>query len=302
MKPLIIITGPTACGKTPTAVELAKLANGEVVSADSMQIYKGMDIGTAKPSISERDGIPHHMIDIVDPSEDFSAATFQQMARAAIDDIHKRGKLAVLAGGTGFYINSVVYEDALSPDSADDMQYRIELMRQPDIYERLQKLDPKSAEAIHPNNIKRVARALAYCELNGSKFSDHKPEKRPLYDAKFYVLHRNRALLYEAINRRVDAMIKQGLVEEVKALLKLEKHGTAMQALGYKEMLPYLSGEQSLEEATEAVKQGSRRYAKQQLTWFRHQLKGTWLSMDEYSPQEAARRIYYGENLSGHST
>jgi len=293
MKPLIIITGPTACGKTPTAVALAKLANGEVVSADSMQIYRGMDIGTAKPSMEEREGIPHHMIDVAEPTEDFSAATFRQMASAAIGDIHKRGKLPILAGGTGFYINSVVYEDVLSPDSTDDIQYRIELMKQPDIYERLKKIDPKSAEAIHPNNIKRVARALAYYEVNGSRFSDHKPEKRPLYDASFYVLHRDRALLYEAINHRVELMIKQGLVEEVKALLKLEKHGTAMQALGYKEMLPYLSGRQSLKEAIEAIQQGSRRYAKQQLTWFRHQLKGTWLSMDEYSPKEAARRIKY---------
>ena len=301
MKPLIIITGPTACGKTPTAVALAKLANGEVVSADSMQIYRGMDIGTAKPGIEEREGIPHHMIDIADPSEDFSAATFQQMARAVIDDIYNRGKLPILAGGTGFYINSVIYEDALSPDSLDDMQIRTELMKQPDIYERLKKLDPKSAEAIHPNNIKRVARALAYCEANGSKFSDHKPEKRPLYDASFYVLHRDRALLYEAINNRVKLMIKRGLVEEVKTLLKLEKHGTAMQALGYKEMLPYLNGEQSLEEAIAAIQQGSRRYAKQQLTWFRHQLKGTWLSMDEYSPMEAARRIKH-EELSRHGT
>ena len=302
MKPLIIITGPTACGKTPTAVALAKLANGEVVSADSMQIYKGMDIGTAKPSMEERDGIPHHMIDIAEPSDDFSAATFQQMARTAIADIHSRGKLPILAGGTGFYINSVVYEDALSPDSLDDMQIRIELMKQPDIYERLKKIDPESAAAIHPNNIKRVARALAYCEANGSKFSDHKPEKRFLYDASFYVLFRKRALLYEAINRRVELMIEQGLVEEVKTLLKLEKHGTAMQALGYKEMLPYLRGQQSLEEAIAAIQQGSRRYAKQQLTWFRHQLKGTWISMDEYSPREAARRIYYGEKLSGHGT
>ena len=291
MKPLVIITGPTACGKTPTAVALAKLVDGEVVSADSMQIYRGMDIGTAKPSMEEREGIPHHMIDVAEPTEDFSASVFQQMAREAIDDIYKRGKQPILAGGTGFYINSVVYEDALSPDSADDMQYRLVLMKQSDIYGRLKKLDSKAAAAIHPNNIKRVARALAYCELNGSKFSDYKPEKRPLYDASFFVLHRDRVLLYDAINQRVEDMINRGLVDEVKALLKLEKHGTAMQALGYKEMLPYLKGQQSLEVAITAIQQGSRRYAKQQLTWFRHQLKGTWLSMDEYNPKEAARRI-----------
>ena len=303
MKPLIVITGPTACGKTPTAVALAKTADGEVVSADSMQIYRGMDIGTAKPSVEEREGIPHHMLDVADPAEDFSAAIFQKMAREAIADIHSRGKLPILTGGTGFYINSLVYEDALSPDS-DDKGLRDALMAEPDIYQRLQKVDPEAARAIHPNNIKRVARALAYYEINGRPFSHHKTEKKLLYDASFYILYRDRALLYKAIDRRVEAMITQGLVEEVKKLLSegVGENSTAMQGLGYKEMLPYIYGQSTIDEVVSAIQQGSRRYAKRQLTWFRHQMEGTWLSMDDHSPEEAARRIYYGKELSRHDS
>jgi len=292
MKKIIVITGPTACGKTPTAIALAKLIDGEIISADSMQIYKGMDIGTAKPDLSEMDGIPHHMLDIADPSENFSAALFQKMSRKVVADIQSRGKSVIVAGGTGFYINALLY-DNLSPD-ADDSDLRDRLMKESNLHERLKAVDPISAEAIHPNNIKRLARALAYYEVNAHPFSNHKSEsKKPLYDTAFYILHRGRSLLYKAIDHRVEVMINRGLVDEVKRLLAegLSEKSTAMQALGYKEMLPYIKGQCSLEEAVAAIQQGSRRYAKRQLTWFRHQIDGVWLSMEEYSPTEAARKI-----------
>ena len=237
MKSIIIITGPTACGKTPTAVALAKKIDGEVVSADSMQVYRGMDIGTAKPTIEECEGIPHHLIDVVSPHEHFSAALFQKLAWEAIDGIHSRGQVPILVGGTGFYIDVALYEDALLPNRA----------------------------------------------------------RIPRYKAKAFILYRDRAELYETINRRVDIMISRGLVEEAEKILAsgIPENATALQALGYKELLPYIRGECKLEEAVNAVKLGSRRYAKRQLTWFRHQIKGEWLSMDELTPLEAAERIVY---------
>lgn len=279
-KPLIVICGPTACGKTAVAIALAKQINAEIVSADSMQIYRGMDIGTAKPTIAEQNNIPHHLIDILDPWEKFSAAMFQQMAREAIDDIHNRGKVPILAGGTGFYINAVIYDNLLVPDFPRE-------------------------------------------NLN------------LWYNTLFIVLYRDRERLYEAIERRVDNMIDQGLVGEVERLLLQIKTTsaktiaiesspqepiTALQAIGYKEIIPYLEGQCSLEEAKSAIKLGSRRYAKRQLTWFRNQNRNQnmtqndnqtknqyihWLSTDDKEPEEAAeeiRRIYNGEKLSGHDT
>ena len=237
MNTLIVICGPTACGKTPTAIALAKMINGEIVSADSKQIYRGMDIGTAKPAIAEREGIPHHLFDVAEPGEDFSAKLFQQMATKVIDDIFKRGKTPILAGGTGFYINAAIYENALDRKEDEILQAR--------------------------------------------------------YKAQFFILHRDRAKLYEAINQRVETMIKQGLAAEVEILLNagVKENSTAMQALGYKEMLPYLRGQCSLDETVKSIQQGSRRYAKRQLTWFRHQIKGHWLSMDEMTVNEAAEKI-----------
>ena len=304
MIPLIVITGPTACGKTPTAVALAKKIKGEIVSADSMQIYKGMDIGTAKPTMAERDGIPHHMLDIEDPKKDFSAAVFQQMARGAIEDIYSRGKIPILVGGTGFYIAGVVYENALTSEEDDnansrELIIREELMKQAAqkgggaLHNRLKIVDPQSAVGIHPNNVKRVVRALAYYEANHKPISAYKRGRDLRYGTLFIVLNRDRGSLYETINRRVEVMINQGLIQEVEKLLAagVGDKATAMQALGYKEIVPYLKGACSLEEAVKAIKQGSRRYAKRQLTWFRHQLDGHWLSMDDKTPEEAAEVI-----------
>jgi len=306
--PLIVITGPTACGKTPTAVALAKKINGEIVSADSMQIYRGMDIGTAKPTLAERDEIPHHMLDIADPKNDFSAAAFQQMARDAIEDIHSRGKMPILVGGTGFYIAAAVYENALTQDKDEEesaiskeLIIREQLMKEtaqePEgaaaLHNRLKIVDPQSADRIHPNNIKRVVRALAYYEANHQPISAHKRGRDLRYDTLFIVLHRDRASLYQAIDRRVKVMIEQGLVREVEELLAtgVGNKTTAMQALGYKEIIPYLRKECSLEAAVQAIQQGSRRYAKRQLTWFRHQIDGHWLSMDDKTPESAAEAI-----------
>ena len=306
--PLIVITGPTACGKTPTAVALAKKINGEIVSADSMQIYRGMDIGTAKPTLAERDEIPHHMLDIADPKNDFSAAAFQQMARDAIEDIHSRGKMPILVGGTGFYIAAAVYENALTQDKDEEesaiskeLIIREQLMKEtaqePEgaaaLHNRLKIVDPQSADRIHPNNIKRVVRALAYYEANHQPISAHKRGRDLRYDTLFIVLHRDRASLYQAIDRRVVVMIEQGLVREVEELLAtgVGNKTTAMQALGYKEIIPYLRKECSLEAAVQAIQQGSRRYAKRQLTWFRHQIDGHWLSMDDKTPESAAEAI-----------
>jgi len=306
--PLIVITGPTACGKTPTAVALAKKINGEIVSADSMQIYRGMDIGTAKPALAERDEIPHHMLDIADPKNDFSAAAFQQMARDAIEDIHSRGKMPILVGGTGFYIAAAVYENALTQDKDEEepaiskeLIIREQLMKETaqepegaaSLHNRLKIVDPQSADRIHPNNVKRVVRALAYYEANHQPISAHKRGRDLRYDTLFVVLHRDRASLYQAIDRRVKVMIEQGLVREVEELLAtgVGDKTTAMQALGYKEIIPYLRKECSLEAAVQAIQQGSRRYAKRQLTWFRHQIDGHWLSMDDKTPESAAEAI-----------
>ena len=291
---IVVICGPTACGKTRVAVELAKMIDGEVVSADSMQVYRGMDIGTAKPAMNERDGIPHHLFDVADPTEDFSAAAFKGLAREAIDDILKRGKAPILAGGTGFYINAVIYDDALAPETPVDANLRRELMNDPNLYERLKAVDPKSADRIHPNNIKRAARAYAYYLETGRPISGHAVKRVLRYNTLSIVLYRERALLYEAIDRRVISMISKGLAKEVENLLAVgvKEESTAMQALGYKEMIPYLKGQCTLEEAQKAIQQKSRRYAKRQLTWFKNQINGCWLPMDEKTPKEAAMEVF----------
>ena len=282
------------------------MINGEIVSADSMLVYRGMDIGTAKPNMAERDGVPHHLIDVVSPMEDFSAANFQQMAREAIDDIHNRGKLPILAGGTGFYINAAVYGGLLADCSKKEAAIRKLLMQQTAmeggvvLHNRLKVADPLSAEKIHPNNIKRVVRALAHYEATGYPISANNQEQKLLYNTLFIVLNRNRDQLYEAIDRRVEMMMIKGLEDEVKKLIAygINMTTTAMQALGYKEMIPYFSGQCTLEEAKQAIKQGSRRYAKRQLTWFRQQIKnGVWLSMDNTTPKQAADMIKKMPNI-----
>lgn len=278
-KPKIVgVVGPTASGKTDFAVDLALERNGEVVSCDSMQIYRGMDIGTAKPTKDEMRGVPHHMIDICDVNEDFSAAKFVKMARACIDDILSRGRLPILCGGTGLYFDSVINNISFT-ETKSDPDYRESLKKLADekgaeyVHGMLREADPDSAEKIHPNNVRRVIRALEIYHLSGRPKSELDVEQRgePLYDAEIYEISRPREELYERINQRVDMMIAAGLEGEVRGLLEngADINSTAMQAIGYKEMAEYIRGELSLGGAVEKIKHETRRYAKRQITWFK---------------------------------
>ncbi len=284
------VIGPTASGKTAFAIDLALAEKGEIVSCDSMQIYRGMDIGTAKPQKEEMRGVPHHMIDVADINENFSVAKFVKMARAAIDDILSRGKLPILCGGTGLYFDSVVSNINFTAQKSDS-EYREYLNRLAAekggdyVYEMLREADPKSAEAIHPNNVRRVIRALEIYHATGLPKSELDIEQRgePLYDAKIYCLRLPREKLYEKINQRVDMMMAEGLEEEVRGLIErgARTDSTAMQAIGYKEMAAYIRGELSKDEAVEKIKRETRRYAKRQMTWFRGEKNVTWVDMNQ---------------------
>lgn len=285
---LYVIAGPTASGKTAVAIELAKKINGEIVSADSMQVYKHMNIGTAKPTQAEMDGIPHYLLDVVAPDESFSVADYTQLATKAIDDILDRGRAPILAGGTGFYINAVIYgtefteteEGQHEKDNALRKAY-INLANEKGgefIHQKLEALDPESAKAIHPNNIKRVARAISYCESTGQLFSVHnKAQKASVakYDVDFNVLSMPREILYDRINMRTLQMWEAGLVAEVEHLLSLgyDPKLASMQAIGYKETIKFIYGEYTKEEAIAQIQQSTRNYAKRQETWFRHQIR-----------------------------
>ena len=288
-KPKIVcVVGPTASGKTAFAIKLAKERNGEVVSCDSMQIYKYMNIGTAKPDIEEMEGIPHHMLDFVEPSEDFSVADFVKRAREVIDDILSRGKLPVLCGGTGLYVDSIINQIEFGEEKRDD-EYRnkLNILAQTEgveaVHNILREKDPKAAEEIHPNNLKRVIRALEIIKTTGlSKAeADEKAKGVPVYDAEIYGMKMERERLYERINRRVDIMLENGLLEEVQSLMKLNlpPECTAMQAIGYKEFVMFFKGECSFEEAVESVKRESRRYAKRQMTWFKRNPNIKWIEV-----------------------
>jgi len=297
-----VIAGPTASGKTAVAVALAQRIGGEVVSADSMQIYTGMDIGTAKPTAYERDGVPHHMMDIVAPDEPYSAALYQQQARAAIKDIHARGKMPILCGGTGFYINAVLYDVLFDKSDSDELlrtQLTTEAASKSPAYmhEQLQKLDPHAAFAIHPNNVKRVIRALSYCQSTGLLFSQYnatQKKRHSLYNAAFVCLAMDRDILYQRINQRVHAMIDAGLVDEVANLLAKGYCPSlvSMQGIGYKEIVPLLEGRCSHLDAISAIQQNSRHYAKRQMTWFRNQNPTAFnMSLGGMTPMEIAERI-----------
>ena len=249
-KPLIVLTGPTAVGKTALSIQLARRIGGEIISADSMQVYRHMDIGTAKIRLEEMDGVPHHLIDILEPTEDFNVVRFQALARAAAEDIYSRGKIPIVAGGTGFYIQA-------------------------------------SAEAIHANNVKRVIRALEYYEQTGEKISAHNEAERAKtspYHFFYYVLNTDRTVLYERIEKRIDEMMEEGLVEEVRQLQAMgcRRDSVAMQGLGYKEILAYLNGEMSLETAVNILKRDTRHFAKRQLTWFRRERDVRFLYLPEF--------------------
>lgn len=290
-KPLLIIVGPTAIGKTKLSIEAALALKGEIVSADSMQIYKYMDIGTAKPSIDERRKVLHHMIDIVDPDSDYSVALYQKDALEAINKIHEKGKIPILTGGTGLYINSIRYSMDFSP-AAVDREYRNELNNiykergSQYVYDMLRKVDSETAARLHPNDKKRVIRALEIYKLTGRTMADHrqdfKNKERP-YRFVIIGLNMDRKKLYNRIDTRVDSMIEAGLVKEVEGLLNrgYKKELTSMQGLGYKQIINYLEGNYTLDTAIEEIKKLTRRYAKRQLTWFRQTEGIDWINLDE---------------------
>lgn len=287
--PVIVVVGPTASGKTRLSVDLAKHFGGEVISADSMQIYRYMDIGTAKVTEEEKQGIPHHMIDILDPGEKFSVAEYVDMSSKLVYTVHERGKVPVIAGGTGLYVDSLITGTAFEPLESDQT-LRDELQKEADtlgneaLFQRLQKVDPEIAKTLHPNNVGRVIRALEVCLLTGITMSEHQRRSRlqpAPYDSCIIGLsYDDRQKLYDRIDLRVELMVKEGLIEEVKSLAEKGFGQTAAQAIGYKEILEYLHGEVSLEEAVETVKRQSRRYAKRQLTWFRRNQNIHWIYPD----------------------
>jgi tRNA dimethylallyltransferase len=286
---LLVLIGPTAVGKTRLSIELAKKYNAEIISGDSMQIYKGMDIGTAKISPEEMEGIPHHLLDIREPHESFSVADFQQLVREKITDIHRRGKLPMLVGGTGLYIQSVIYDYQFSDVVSDD-DYRSNLEEQASqygndfIHDLLKQIDSESAERIHPNNVRRVIRALEVFHCTGRTIGENQQnqEQELVYDVALIGLTMDRDKLYERINLRVDLMMKNGLIEEVKSLYDQGlREEQSIQAIGYKEIYDYWDGYVTLEEAKDHLMQNSRRYAKRQLTWFRNKMDVTWFDMTD---------------------
>ena len=299
-KPLIVLTGPTAVGKTKLSIELAKAVNGEMISADSMQVYRHMDIGTAKIHPDKMQGIPHFMIDEFEPDEEFNVFVFQKKVKKYIEDIYSRGKIPILVGGTGFYIQAVLYDIAFTEENQGNA-YRLELQSEAEkeggrekLHVLLQKVDPESAASIHENNVKRVIRALEYYYDTGEKFSLHNETQRKKtspYNFCYFVLNRDRAELYSRIDMRVDQMMEQGLIKEVEALnaMGYDRSYVSMQGLGYKELLSYLDGECTLDDAVNQIKQSTRHFAKRQLTWFRRERDVTWLDIDGAKNEDVIR-------------
>lgn len=294
-KPLVILTGPTAVGKTALSIMLAKAIGGEIISADSMQVYRYMDIGTAKIKPEETEGVPHHLIDVLNPTEDFNVTAFQTMAKQAINEIYSRGRIPIVAGGTGFYIQSLLYD--VSFEETEVSSYREELTAYYEAYgahalhEELKKVDPVSYEEIHENNVKRVIRALEFYHDTGYPISEHNKaqrQKESPYNFEYFVLNDDREALYRRIEERIDAMIEMGLIEEVQGLLDYgcQPDMVSMQGLGYKEIISYLNGECSLEEAVYILKRDTRHFAKRQLTWFRREKEVTWIDRTSFSSEE----------------
>lgn len=292
-EPLVILTGPTAAGKTKLSVELAKRINGEIISADSMQVYRRMNIGTAKVTEQEMEGIPHHLIDILEPWEEFNVVSFQTYAKRAVQQIREKGKIPILVGGTGFYIQALLYGIDFTENESDTaLRKRLEAESDKDggiaLHQYLTKIDPIAADAIHPNNRKRVIRAVEFYELTGQRISEHNESQKhndSCYNSAYFVLTMNRDTLYQRIDTRVDQMIAQGLVDEVDALLKegCNADMVSMQGLGYKEIIRYLNGELTLDEAIYILKRDTRHFAKRQLTWFRRERDVIWLEKDNPS-------------------
>ena len=292
---LTVLAGPTAVGKTELSLKLAKRLDSEIISADSIQVYKHMDIGSAKITEREMMGIPHHLIDFLEPTESFDVAGFVSRSKAAINDIRSRGRLPLIVGGTGFYLHALIYDNDFSV-GASDPEYRAELEREAldpanDLYERLRRIDPASSDAIPPGNVKRVIRALEYHHVTGKRISDHNKkerEKESPYDLKLFVLTLPRDILYERINRRVDIMVEKGLFEETKKLIDLgvKPEMTSMQGLGYKQAYLYLTGSYTRDEAIDAIKKETRHFAKRQLTWFRKEKEAVFIDKSCFSSDD----------------
>ncbi len=291
-KPLLILAGPTAVGKTALSISLAKAVNGEIISADSMQVYRGMDIGSAKIRPEEMDGVPHYLIDELDPEEEFHVVLFQKLARQYMEQIWAKGKIPILVGGTGFYIQAVLYDIDFTENGEDSACRReLEMLAKEKgaayLHRLLQEADPKAAEEIHANNVKRVIRALEYYRETGEPISAHNEiqrQKESPYRFAYFVLNEERRILYEKINGRIDQMLEQGLIDEVR---KLKEKGytrdmVSMQGLGYKEILDYLNGQCSLDEAVYRLKRDTRHFAKRQITWMKRERDVCWVQKEDF--------------------
>jgi tRNA dimethylallyltransferase len=297
--PIIILTGPTAVGKTDLSIELAKVLDAEIISADSMQLYEYMDIGSAKVSKEEMDGVKHYMIDEVKPDYPFSVSEFQQRSKKYIEDIHKRGKKVIVTGGTGLYLNSLIYEMDFGKSKAntelrDKLQFELDEKGSDYMHDKLRDLNEYAANRIHKNNTKRVMRALEV-ELNGEKMNDFSKDLK--FNENYYpiivILNRDRGNLYNRINLRVDIMLENGLIDEVKGILDMgyNKDLISMQGIGYKEILKYLDGEYTYEEAVEIIKRDSRKYAKRQITWFKRYKDAPWFDVENLNSEELKKEI-----------
>ena len=297
---LIALTGPTAVGKTALSIALAKALGGEIISADSMQVYRHMDIGTAKITAAEMQGVPHHLINILEPEENFDAMQFQKLAKQAIAEIQARGKVPILVGGTGFYLRTVLYEVPFSEESRDEsVHVLLERRRQEEgsaaLYAELQRVDPAAAAQIHPHNEKRVLRALEYFLSSGERISRHNAEARARqspYALFYFVLDMEREQLYRRIDARVETMFQGGLVEEVRSLAArgVPRTATSMQGIGYHELFDYLDGKTDLLSCKERIKLDTRHFAKRQLTWFRRERDAEWFMREDYASEEEILR------------
>lgn len=296
MKDLIVLTGPTAVGKTSLSIDLAKAVDGEIISADSMQVYKYMNIGTAKITEEEKCGIPHFLIDELEPDEEFNVTIFKNKVMGYIKDIKSRGKVPIIVGGTGFYIQSVIYDinfNEYGDDSEVRKKYELmaETIGKSELHKKLALVDREYADSVSENNVKKVVRALTFFEMTGEKLSEHNKRERERsspFDFAYFVLTMDRKKLYERIDKRVDLMFDMGLVEEVKALMAkgYDKSLVSMQGIGYKEVIDYLNGETSLEECIDIIKRDTRHFAKRQLTWFKREKVVTYIDKDEFVSED----------------
>ena len=296
MKDLIVLTGPTAVGKTSLSIALAKAVDGEIISADSMQVYKYMNIGTAKITEEEKCGIPHFLIDELEPDEEFNVTIFKNKVMGYIKDIKSRGKVPIIVGGTGFYIQSVIYDinfNEYGDDSEVRKKYELmaETIGKSELHKKLALVDREYADSVSENNVKKVVRALTFFEMTGEKLSEHNKrerERRSPFDFAYFVLTMDRKKLYERIDKRVDLMFDMGLVEEVKALMAkgYDKSLVSMQGIGYKEVIDYLNGKTSLEECIDIIKRDTRHFAKRQLTWFKREKVVTYIDKDEFAAED----------------